>query len=202
MKTRKWKLDSDKTALLVIDMQNDFVRENAIMEVPHARQQVGRIAELIAACRSIGVPVFYTVHETNPALNPMEIASFPHLIDSGMRAGTDGIKVVDELAPAEDEYVVQKRRYSGFYQTDLDMALRNFKTGSGDNIDTLIVCGTVSNICCEATSRDAYYRDYKVIFGSDINSAINKVAHDATVANMELFGQVMTAAEIIDELKG
>jgi len=130
------------------------------------------------------------------------------LIDEGMRLGTDGIEVVDELAPKADEYVLRKRRYSAFYQTDLEIVLRNLKRDSSagmnceaEAIDTLIICGTVTNICCESTARDAYYRDYKVIFGSDVCSALNKEAHDATLANMELFGQVMDSKEIIGLLQ-
>jgi ureidoacrylate peracid hydrolase len=195
----KWKFERERCALLVIDMQNDFVREGAIMEVPEARTQLAKIARLIGACRKSDVPVMYTVHQTDPQFNPLEIASFPHLVDGGMREGTDGIEVVDELAPATSEYVLRKRRYSAFFQTDLELILRNLK-GSAAAIDTLIICGTVTNICCESTARDAYFRDYKVVFGSDVCSALNKAAHDATLANMELFGRVLSGEEIIAEL--
>jgi ureidoacrylate peracid hydrolase len=200
MNPSKWTFDSSRTALLVIDMQNDFVRAGAIMEVPEAKRQLGKIADLIAACRLVNLPIIYTVHETDPEFNPLEIATFPHLVHGGMRKGTDGIKVVDELAPLEGDYVLQKRRYSAFFQTDLEMVLRNKKDEGELPIDTLIICGTVTNICCESTARDAYFRDYKVIFGSDVCSALNKEAHTASLANMELFGQVLSAGEIIEQL--
>jgi len=192
---KKWEFERARCALMVIDMQNDFVREGAIMEVPDAKHQLTRIASLIDTCRKLDVPVIYTVHQTDPVFNPLEIASFPHLIDGGMRIGTDGIEVVDELAPNDNEYVLRKRRYSAFYQTDLEIVLRNL------DVDTLIICGTVTNICCESTARDAYFRDYKVVFGSDVCSALNKEAHDATIANMELFGRVLCAEEIIAALE-
>jgi len=192
---KKWEFKRDRCALMVIDMQNDFVREGAIMEVPEAKHQLTRIAGLIDTCRKLEVPVIYTVHQTDPVFNPLEIATFPHLIDGGMRIGTDGIEVVDELAPRDNEYVLHKRRYSAFFQTDLEIVLRNL------DIDTLIICGTVSNICCESTARDAYYWDYKVVFGSDVCSALNKAAHDATIANMELFGRVLSAEEITAALE-
>jgi ureidoacrylate peracid hydrolase len=204
----KWDFKKERCALLVIDMQNDFVREGAIMEVPETRNQLPRIATLIDACRALDIPIIYTVHQTDPVFNPLEIATFPHLIDKGMRAGTDGIEVVSELAPLDGEYVLRKRRYSAFYQTDLDIVLRNSKRDPAAGIasdvapiDTLIICGTVSNICCESTARDAYFRDYKVVFGSDVCSAITKEAHDATLANMELFGRVMKSEDIISALK-
>jgi len=214
MATQKWEFQAERCALLVIDMQNDFVRAGAIMEVPEAKHQLPHIKKLIDTCRSIDIPVIYTVHQTDPCFNPLEIATFPHLKDGGMRIGTDGIEVVSELAPREGEYVLRKRRYSAFYQTDLEIILRNLKRkdASSDSaiklpnsehaetlpIDTLIICGTVTNICCESTARDAYFRDYKVVFGSDVCSALNKAAHQATLANMELFGRVMSGAEISD----
>jgi len=215
MTKQKWEFQAERCALLVIDMQNDFVRESAIMEVPEAKHQLARIKELIGTCRSLDIPVIYTVHQTEPNFNPLEIATFPHLIDGGMRPGTDGIEVVDELAPHENEYVLRKRRYSAFYQTDLEIILRNLKrknalpTSAASSsekcaevlpVDTLIICGTVTNICCESTARDAYFRDYKVVFGSDVCSALSKAAHEATLANMELFGRVMSGAEISESL--
>ncbi|MCL2526471.1 MAG: cysteine hydrolase [Coriobacteriia bacterium] len=195
----KWPFVPAKSALLVIDMQNDFVREGAIMEVPDAKTQLEGIAGLIESCRTQDIPVIYTVHQTDPRYNPLEIASFPHLKTAGMREGTDGIEVVSELTPRAGDYVLRKRRYSAFFQTDLEMILRNMKVESP--IDTLIICGTVTNICCESTARDAYFRDFKVVFGSDVCSALSEEAHVATLANMELFGRVMSAQQIIEKLK-
>ena len=200
----KWDFSVERCALLVIDMQNDFVREGAIMEVEQAKAQLPAIKQLIDTCRKLDVPVIYTVHETDSTFNPLEIATFPHLIDAGMRAGTEGIEVVDELKPADGEYVLSKRRYSAFYQTDLEIVLRNIhkrKKETAPAVDTLIICGTVTNICCESTTRDAYFRDYKVVFGSDVCSALNKEAHNATLANMELFGRVLCCEEIIAALE-
>ena len=194
----KWNFERTRTALMVIDMQNDFVRAGAIMEVPDAKRQLPDIAQLIETCRALDVPVIYTVHETHPDHCPMEIAAFPHLKEAGMRRGTLGVEVADELAPAPGETVIRKHRFSAFYQTELELLLRNLRAPA---IDTLIICGTVTNICCEATARDAFYRDYKVVFGSDICSAVCPDAHKATLANMELFSRVMDCAEIIRALE-
>ncbi|MCL2379273.1 MAG: cysteine hydrolase [Coriobacteriia bacterium] len=209
MSDLKWKIDCNRCTLLVIDMQNDFVLNGAIMEVPEAKKQIPKIKELIDNCRKLNIPIIYTVHQTDPVYNPLEIASFPHLKDAGMRAGTDGIKVVSDLAPQHNDYVLQKRRYSAFFQTDLELILRNIHAHGNDEdgrvrpaVDTLIICGTVTNICCESTARDAYYRDYKVVFGSDICSALTKAQHDASLVNMNLFGQVMDCDSIIKGLAG
>ena len=195
----KWHFTHDRTVLLVIDMQNDFVLEGAIMEVPQAKTQLPAIQKLISSCRRLGVPVIYTVHETHPGYCPLEIAAFPHLKEGGMRRGTKGIEVVGALAPAEGEIVIQKHRFSAFYNTELEIVLRNIR-GAANPPDTLIICGTVTNICCESTARDAFFRDYKVVFGSDICSALCPKAHEATLANMEIFGQVMDCDGIIKAL--
>lgn len=199
MENIKWEIIREKCALLVIDMQNDFVLKGAIMEVPEAKRQVPKIKGLIEKCRELDVPVIYTIHETDPTLCPQEIAAFPHLIDAGMRKGTQGVEVVNELTPEIGEHVIRKHRFSAFYQTDLELILRNIK--NENSIDTLIICGTVSNICCESTARDAFFRDYKVVFGSDICSALTLEAHKATLNNMEIFGRNMSVGNIIQSLE-
>ena len=195
----KWTFDKERCVLMVIDMQNDFVLDGAIMQVKEAGRQVPKIQKLIAACRELSIPIIYTVHKTDPAYCPLEIASFPWLADAGMREGTDGIKVVDDLKPEPNDIVIYKRRFSAFYQTDLEMILRN--TGNPP-VDTLIICGTVTNICCESTARDAFFRDYKVVFGSDICSTDDPDVQLATLKNMEIFGRTMDCDTIIKSLKG
>ena len=196
----KWNFERDKSVLLVIDMQNDFVSDGAVMEVPQAKTQLPKIRKLIEKCRELGVPVIYTVHETDPVYCPLEIAAFPHLKDKGMRKDTDGIRVVDALKPEQGDIVIQKRRFSAFYQTDLEIILRNIR-GQKSPADTVIICGTVTNICCESTARDAFFRDYKVVFGTDICSALTPEAHNASLANMEIFGRCMDAENIIKSLE-
>ncbi|MDR2891391.1 MAG: cysteine hydrolase [Alistipes sp.] len=199
MADEKWAFERERCALMVIDMQNDFVLDGAIMQVREAGRQVPEIGRLIAACREASVPVVYTVHKTDAAYNPLEIASFPWLAKAGMREGTAGIRVVDELRPAEGDVVIEKRRFSAFFQTDLEMILRNMKPRPFQ-IDTLIICGTVTNICCESTARDAFFRDFKVVFGSDICSCDDPEVQRATLKNMEIFGRTMDCDTIIKHL--
>ena len=196
----KWEFERDRTVLMVIDMQNDFVLDGAIMQVPEARNQVPKIQKLISVCRRLGVPVIYTIQETDAILCPLEVLSFPHLQDAGMRRGTQGQQVITELAPEPDDTIILKRRFSAFYQTDLEIVLRNIR-GSIAPVDTIIISGTVTNICCESTARDAFFRDYKVVFGTDICSANTPEAHNATLANMEIFGRAMNCETIISALE-
>ena len=197
--TLKWEFERDRAVLMVIDMQNDFVLEGAVMEVKEAKYQLPKIQTLIKNCRGLGVPIIYTIQETDAVFCPLEILSFPHLKDTGIRRGTPGQQIVSELAPEPDDIIIHKRRFSAFYQTDLEIILRNIR-GSSAPADTIIICGTVSNICCESTARDAFFRDYKVVFGADICSANTQEAHNATLANMEIFGRTMNCMDIISAL--
>jgi ureidoacrylate peracid hydrolase len=185
---------------MVIDMQNDFVLDGAVMQVKEAKSQLPKIKKLIGKCRELGVPVIYTIQETDAVFCPLEVAAIPRLKDAGMRKGSGGQQIVDELAPLPDDIVIRKRRFSAFYQTDLEIILRNIR-GSVNTVDTIIISGTVTNICCESTARDAFFRDYKVVFGTDICSANTKESHNATLANMEIFGRNMDCETIIKALE-
>ena len=198
---KKWEFERDRSVLMVIDMQNDFVLDGAIMEVPDAKKQIPKIQKLIAKCRELGVPVIYTLQETDAVYCPLEVASLPKLKEAGMRRGTSGHKVYKEIAPQENDIIIHKRRFSAFYQTDLEIVLRNIR-GTVNPVDTIIICGTVTNVCCESTARDAFFRDYKVVFGTDICSAIVPEAHKATLDNIELFfGRNMDCDTIISALE-
>ena len=196
----KWEFERNRCVLMVIDMQNDFVIDGAVMQVPEAKNQLPKIKKLIDRCRDLGVPVIYTIQETDAVYCPLEVLAIPKLHNEGMRKGTSGQQVVDELAPEPDDIIIRKRRFSAFYQTDLEIILRNIR-GSINPVDTIIICGTVTNICCESTARDAFFRDYKVVFGTDICSANTPESHAATLVNMEIFGRNMDCEAIIKALE-
>jgi len=197
---KPWEFERDRCALLVIDMQNDFVQDGAIMQVKEAMRQIPRIKKLIEKCRELDVPVIYTIQKTDAVFCPLEVAALPFLKEAGMREGSEGAKVVNELAPQAGDLIVYKRRFSAFFQTDLEILLKNVK-GSEKPVDTVIICGTVTNVCCESTARDAFFRDYKVVFGTDVNSAHDEEAHNATLRNMEIFGRTMDCETIIEALE-
>ena len=196
----KWEFERDRSVLMVIDMQNDFVMDGAIMQVKEAKKQLSKIGKLISKCRELNVPVIYTIQETDAVFCPLEVASIPKLKEEGMRKGTRGQQIVSELTPGPDDIIIHKRRFSAFYQTDLEIILRNIR-GSANPVDSIIICGTVTNICCESTARDAFFRDYKVVFGTDICSANTPEAHTATLVNMEIFGRNMDCGSIIEALE-
>ena len=163
-------IDPAKTAMIVVDMQNDFVAEGAPMETPAARAMVPNLAKALKFCREVGIRVVYTTHAHRRDGSDMgmfddlwpPIASRAGLID-----GTPGIDIYPELAPAPGEHVIKKHRYSGFYGTDLDIILREW------GIDTVIVSGTTTENCCHATARDAMFRNYRVVFLSDATATFD-----------------------------
>ena len=157
-------IDPARTAMIVVDMQNDFVATGAPMETPAARAIVPRLAEALTMCREAGTRVIYTAHVHRRDGSDMglfddmhpPIATRDALVD-----GTPGVDIYPELAPLAGEHVIKKHRYSGFFGTDLDIVLREW------NIDTVIVSGTTTENCCLATARDAMFRNYRVVFLSD-----------------------------------
>ncbi|MGO4712639.1 isochorismatase family protein [Bradyrhizobium sp. 2TAF24] len=193
-------IDPARCALLIVDMQNDFVREGAIMEVAMARRFLPAMQAVQAHCRALGIPVLYTAHVLSDAfdVSPLEVALQPRLRVGGMRPGTDGIEVVAELTPQPDEVVIHKHRFDAFYNTRLDTVLRNIR-GPGV-VDTLIIIGTVTNICCESTARSAFMRDYKVLFISDANGGLDDASQQATLRIIgSVFGRVLSTADFIKQ---
>lgn len=196
-----WRFDKGRAALLVIDMQRDFVDEGAIMEVPMARARLAAMRRILDRCRTEGVPVFFTRHVLSDRfdISPLETTYIPRLRTSGMREGTPGVEIVDALQPLPRETVIDKHRYDAFYNTQLDTALRNVRGPGG--VDTVIIIGTVTNICCESTARSAFMRDYKVAFIDDANGGLDEASHNATLAIIgKVFGRVMTTDELFDEM--
>ena len=160
----KYPIIPEKTAMLVGDMQNDFVQEGAPIEVPLARAMVPRLNRLLQACRAHTIPVIYIHHVIRGGdIDAGRLADHHPVIrnNQAIIAGTPNVEIYAGLKPHPGDLVVAKPRYSAFYGTDLEAILRS------QGIDTLIIGGTVTNVCCDSTTRDAFSRDYKVIFLSD-----------------------------------
>lgn len=153
-------LPAPKTAVVVIDMQNDFVKEGGTLVVPAATDTIPQIQALLALARGQGVPVVYT-QDTHYENDP-EWQIWPE----HCRKGTWGWEIVEELAPQGDELVFQKARYDGFYGTGLDHHLRVMQ------IEHLVIVGTVSSICVLHTAASAGLRWYHVVVPADGTSAL------------------------------
>ncbi|MFC7402516.1 isochorismatase family protein [Citricoccus sp. GCM10030269] len=195
-----WSIDPRRTAHLVIDMQRDFVEEGRPMEVPMARRRLPQMAELLQHSRRYQIPVIYTQHVLLDSfdVSPLETARQPLLKKVGMRHGTDGIEIVDELAPLEGEVSIVKHRFDAFHNTQLETVLNTIRGFRG--VDTLIISGTLTEVCCESTARSGFMRDFKIVFASESTGALSDAAQSATEDAMgKFFGRVMTNQEIIRE---
>ena len=157
-------IDPNKTAMIVVDMQNDFVAKGAAMETPAARAVVPKLAEALKICRNAGIKIIYTAHVHRCDGSDMGLFDDMHPPIANRHAlvdGSPGVEIYPELAPAGGEHIIKKHRYSGFFGTDLDIILREW------GVDTVIISGTTTENCCHATARDAMFRNYKVVFLSD-----------------------------------
>jgi nicotinamidase-related amidase len=155
-------VDPAKTALIVVDMQNDFVKEGGTLRVPDAEATIPRIQHVLALARSSGMRIVFS-QDTHREGDP-EWEIWPE----HAREGTWGWQIVDELAPLDGETVICKLRYDAFFGTPLDHLLRLW------GVDTLILCGTVANICVHYTAASAALRWYGVIIAQDATSALDE----------------------------
>ena len=191
----------EKCALLVIDMQDEFVKPHWSPDwVPDATRQVPRIKELIEYCRSIEVPVIFTVYSKThnymdrPKTGVFMPGRYSELDIDFTQFYVEG-RVWHEIAPRADEIVIKKSSYGAFYDTPLETILKNMEK------DTVIICGTLTNYCCGATARQAYDRSFKVVFGSDVTATDDPEMQEPELKVLRKgFARVMTGAEIIAAL--
>ncbi|HEV3229450.1 MAG TPA: isochorismatase family cysteine hydrolase [Solirubrobacteraceae bacterium] len=179
-------IDPAKTALIVVDMQNDFVSEGGSLRVPDAEATVPIIASLLTRARASGLRVVFT-QDTHTDGDP-EWTIWPE----HAREGSWGWQIVDGLRPGEGETVIRKIRYDGFYGTPLDHLLRLW------GVATVIVCGTVANICVHYTAASAALRWYDVIIPRDATSALDPFDLEASLRQTAFLfaGRVTDAAAI------
>jgi ureidoacrylate peracid hydrolase len=190
-------LDPARSALLVIDMQNAFVAPGAAYETPKARDIVGNLERLLDAAHAYGMPVVWTRSDHSPPYGGVLLKKCPAVaIDGICCAGHESFEFYAGMPqPQPGDHQVVKHKYDAFFETDLDAILRN------SGVDTVIITGTATNICCDTTARSAFCRDYQVAFLSDATATFDDEMHEATLKTMDLlFGRVMTTAETLAEL--
>jgi ureidoacrylate peracid hydrolase len=119
--------------------------------------------------------------------------SRPFIRTEGLRRGTWGAEVLAEMP--HPDYVVEKTRYSGFHNTALDALLR------GLDIDTVYLAGVITNMCVEATARDAFHRDFRFVVMSDCVSGFNRKLHDASLETLQIFGKVKRSDDLLGEIQ-
>jgi ureidoacrylate peracid hydrolase len=192
------RLDAKRTALLVIDMQNAFVAPGAPIEVPGARDVVPAINRLSAELRRRSVPVIWVLHQNSGDWTGFfDVLVRPEnraRAAQALSAGSELQKPWRELDIAPGDLRVTKNRYSALIAGASDLGTMLKQRG----IDTLLIAGTKTNVCCECTARDAMMLDYKVVLLCDCTAALSDEEHLATLENViQQFGDVMTADDAL-----
>jgi ureidoacrylate peracid hydrolase len=216
--------DPERTALLVVDMQNDFgtkggMFDRAGIDISQIQKAVAPTARVIAAARKAGTKVIYLKMGFRPDLSDAGPPDSPNWIKHTMmhvgevvRApdGTEGrilirdtwnTEILSELQPRPDDIVIWKSRFSGFYQTELDSVLKRL------NAKVLVFTGCTTSVCVESTLRDATFRDYSPVLLVDCTA--EPIGHDLPTTNHEaslllietLFGWISHSEHFLSALE-
>ena len=215
-------IDLSKTAVIVVDMQNDFgakggMLDRAGIDLSSVQGAVGPTAQVIAGARAIGIPIIYIKEALSPDLSDLGVVHSPHgRMARRLSVGTpitapDGrpsrihiddtwnTEILPELAPQAGDAIITKRRWSAFYETELDARLRAL------GVHYLIVTGCTTSVCVESTIRDAAFRDYACLLPADctgqppIQSTYS--THDASLTVIARhFGWITTSQAVLRAL--
>jgi len=198
-----------KPALIIVDMQNDAVHkdgyhgEDAKKGIPidlgFLMSPVPNIKRLAAAFRKAGRPVIHVVMMLRPDYSD---ACFPYWkferpIERGFHVeGTWGNQIIDELTPQKGDYIVVKKGYGGFHNTELEPMLRNL------GVDTCVMTGVGTPVCVGTTVREGVNRNFRMIVVSDGTAALSKASHEAELRLLPfVFADVKTSDEVLKMLK-
>jgi len=188
------RLDPRSTAVVIVDMLNEFCKPGGAMVLPGYEALVGPQKRVIEAARRMGAPVIFVVdaHRANMRREREFLKRTPHCIEGGW-----GARVIDDLEPRPDDIHVVKRRYSAFFNTDLDVTLRDLE------IDTLVVCGVVTNICVRSTVHDAFFLGYQVVVPEDCVAATGPREQASSLYDIAThFGTVSDSEHVAAALLG
>ena len=184
-----------KAALLIIDMQNDFIQDDAPLRVAGAKAIIPNVRRLRDIFRGRRLPVFHVIRVHRPDGCDVEIsrrdifAKRPFAVD-----GTRGARVIDELAPDEGEYIIKKARMSAFFSTDLDLLLRSLGVG------WVFVAGIQTPNCIRTTVFDAFACNYRTCLVEDAVGAANEEIHRSNCRDMANIGTVLAKTAEVENL--
>lgn len=183
--------DMSKAALIIIDMQNDFLLEDAPIPCPGGLETVQHIEKLAQIFRLHNRPVIYTQesHRKEKVDFGLELMyeEPEHCLEE-----SSGIDFISDLKPSSGDFIICKRRYSAFFATDLDLLLR------GMGIDTLVLTGVATDVCVRATAQDAQQHSYNVIVPVECVAGTSEKAHQAALDNISyIFGITVPLAHLL-----
>ena len=213
-RVRRWRgsrhvydaFDASRAALVVIDMQNAWLMEGQPAYQPINRTIVPNINRLAAALRPAGGTVGWAKMCTSPEAMAAWGRFHDFIVDPDLRArwtaalteGNIGFELWHELDVKPQDEIVVKTRYSALVQGSSDLETRLRRRG----IETIIITGTATNTCCEATARDANMLNFKTIIVSDATTARSDAEHNAALSSLlNLFADVMTTQEVVERIE-
>jgi len=189
---------SDAAALLVVDMQKDFLLPDGLLRVWGGPAIVPQINRLIDLFRAAARPIVFTRHiYERPEVDGGATARFwgADANSQLLREGTWHSELHSDLHRQPGDRVLSKRRYSGFYGTDLELLLRTA------GVSQVVVTGVCSNICCEATAHDAFFRDFEVFFPLDGTGGTSEEAHLGALRSIAFaYGKIVTVDDIASRI--
>ncbi|MGV7031004.1 cysteine hydrolase family protein [Methylobacterium symbioticum] len=186
------RLDAARTAVVVVDMCNDFCKPGGAMVLPGYERLLGPQRAIIAAARSVGAPVVWVhdSHRRNLRRDREWLKRTPHCVE-----GTWGVEIIADLEARDDEIHVVKHRYSAFFGTDLDVTMKDML------VDQLIVMGVVTNICVRSTVHDAFFLGYEIVVPEDACAATGPREQASSLYDIAThFGVVSDAATVAQAL--
>ncbi len=189
----------DSPALLVLDMQTDFLTKGGALPVWGGPAIIPRVAEAVDAFRAAGRPIFFSRHlclgltDKPPELGIHALVTDPEKL---LRDGCVGAEILSSLKPQRDEHVIPKYQYSAFYGTPLEFLLRAAK------VRDVVITGVVTNVCCETTAHDAFFRGFGVVSTIDGTGGLDEASHLASLATIrQSYGRVATVRQVGDAVK-
>jgi nicotinamidase-related amidase len=197
-----WKLVPGRTVLVNIDDQNDFLHPEGWyaksgIDISHMQRVIEPTKELVAECRSHGVPVVWTRHGTHGLEDGGPFMRLrPFLREGGLRIGTWGYEILEELEPRAEDWYVAKSRLSAFFQTNLELVLR------GLGAQTVLLTGVLTNQCVGATCKDAMFRDFEPIVVEECTGTTLPHLHGPAIEMISVgWGQVNTLPQTLSQLR-
>ncbi len=202
-----------KSALLIVDMQNNFLHPDgsfgrraiahpeAGIDLPFLVGTIPNVKQLAQSFRSAGRPVVYIAHVLKPDYSDAQFPFWRLNIPTGGNQthcveGTWGAEIVDELKPLDGEHLIAKKGFGGFSNTPLDTILRAM------GVTTCVVTGVTTCVCVSNTVRGGVEFNYRTILVSDATAEVTREAHEAELKTMNrVFADVKTTAEVVTLLE-
>jgi isochorismate hydrolase len=170
---RQLKLKPDRLALLVVDMQEYFLRQDSNAFIPSAPVIFNRITRMIDICKNKKIPIIFTRH-----INTISDAKMMRNWWKNLLEENDPLNEIHNKLNTQNAIIIKKTQYDPFYNTNLETILKDFNT------EQILICGVMTNLCCETVVRTAFVRGFEPFLPIDLTAAYNFQFHLSTMINL------------------